>query len=86
MDVVKEGTRESNCATLLFSGGGLNELCFNHHLANNRRDRDPAACDGPDGAKILSGAAGFGRAAFNAHGCLTRSFFHRVCLPKCRGA
>ena len=35
-----EGTIVSNCAIVLFNGGRSNELCFNHHLANNRRDRD----------------------------------------------
>ena len=64
-----EVTCVSNCAMIFFCGGRSNKLCFNHHLADNRRDRDPAARNGVDGAKVLSGPAGFGREAFNAHGC-----------------
>ena len=32
-----EVTCVSNCAMILFCGGRSNELCFNHHLADNRR-------------------------------------------------
>ena len=44
----------------LSNGGRSNELCFNHDMANDRRDRDPTACDRPDGEKIFSGPFSLG--------------------------
>jgi hypothetical protein len=33
-----DGTEVLNCGKYSFSGGLLNELCFNHDLANDRRN------------------------------------------------
>ena len=39
------------------NGGGTDELCDNYDLANDCRDRDPAARERVNVAKIFSGAS-----------------------------